>query len=103
MKESEFNEIKRKFREQAKNAELADADMAKAIGGVGGPDEATCPVCGKPMKGGVIPGIGNGWTCEACGISTDMSDAETIQLIRYMEQTGVQDIGYPVWWPQVNH
>ncbi len=103
MNGNKYMEMIKKYREEAKNIELSDQDMGKAIGGVGGANEATCPVCGKPMKAGVIPGIGNGWTCEACGISTDASDAETIQIIKYMEQMGIPDIGYPIWWNQVNH
>jgi tRNA(Ile2) C34 agmatinyltransferase TiaS len=78
--------------------------MTKIIGGVGGANEATCPYCGKPMKGGYSDGtIVNGWHCASCGLSTDASDAETIQIIKFLEQSGVQDIAYPVWWKQVVH
>ena len=83
---------------------LSDADMSNVVGGVGGANEATCPQCGKSMQGGYNDGfIVNGWKCSKCGIATDMSDAETIQLIKIMEQSGIQNIGYPVWWKQVAH
>ena len=90
-----------KAREALKSGKLSDEALEKVIGGVGGANEATCEVCGKPMKPGTYPGIGKGWQCAACGIATDASDADVIAIIRYMEQAGMQ-VNYPVWWNQVN-
>lgn len=95
-----YNENLKNYRDKAKNIELSDDDMSSAQGGVGGANEATCPNCGKPMAAGNYPGIGKGWKCASCGLATDCSDAEYIQIIRYMEQAGIPaaDIGYPIWW-----
>ncbi len=101
MNDNKYTEMISKYREAAKNVELSDADMNKATGGVGGANEATCPYCGKPMTPGNYPGIGKGWKCGPCGLTTDCSDAETIQIIRYMEQAGISDIGYPIWWNKI--
>ena len=92
-----------KFRKEAaeKVGILSEADLDKVIGGVGGANEATCPTCGKAMTAGTYPTIGKGWKCPICGLATDASDAETIQIIRYMEQMGISGIAYPVWWNQI--
>ena len=91
-----------KAKEAMKAGKLSDADLENVIGGVGGANEATCEICGKPMKVGTYPGIGKGWQCAACGITTDASDADVITIIRYMEQSGMP-VNYPVWWNQINH
>ena len=100
-----YTEYLSKHREsaKAKNAALSDDEMSKAQGGVGGANEATCPYCGKAMKPGNYPDVGKGWRCDDCKLTTDCSDAEYIQIIRYMEQSGITDISYPVWWNQVQH
>ena len=36
--------------EDFKNLKINDDKLKNVVGGVGGIDEATCPVCGKPMK-----------------------------------------------------
>ncbi len=101
MNDNKYTEMIAKYRTAAKNVEVSDADMNKATGGVGGANEATCPYCGKPMKAGNYPGFGQGWQCAACGLTTDCSDAETIQIIRYMEQAGISDIVYHIWWNKI--
>ena len=101
-----ITEMIKKYRKEYnehKNAELSDTDMSKAIGGVGGKNEATCPYCGKPMVAGNYADFGNGWNCADCGLTTDASDAELIEIIRYMEQAGITDIAYPIWWNKINH
>ena len=101
MNGNKYMEMIKKYRGEAKNIELSDQDMGKAIGGVGGANEATCPYCGKAMVPGNYPGVGKAWKCAACGLATDASDAETIQIIRYMEKMGIPDIGYPIWWNKI--
>ncbi len=86
-----------KARDAIKSGKLSNDELGKVVGGVGGANEATCEVCGKPMKAGTYPGIGKGWQCAACGIATDASDADVIAIIRYMEQMGMP-VNYPVWW-----
>ena len=100
MKDNKYTEIIGKYRAEAKNTELPDSDMTNAKGGVGGANEATCPYCGKSMKAGTYD-IGKGWKCNDCGLTTDCSDAEYIQIIRYMEQAGISDISYPIWWNKI--
>lgn len=80
---------------------LSDRELEKVAGGVGGADEATCPKCGKPMR---MTGkdFGDGfWSCGECGATQLLSDAETIEIIRYMEMIGYPEIEYPIWWSQV--
>ena len=101
MNDTKNTEKIKKERNKAKNMELPDVDMKAATGGVGGANEATCPYCGKPMAAGNYPLVGRGWKCADCGLTTDCSDAETIQIIRYMEQAGITDIGYPIWWNKI--
>ncbi|MCR5603447.1 MAG: hypothetical protein K6G27_07080 [Lachnospiraceae bacterium] len=96
-----FKEAAKEYRAKADNIEMNDDAMASATGGVGGANEATCPYCGKAMVPGNYPGVGKGWKCAACGLATDASDAETIQIIRYMEKMGIPDIGYPIWWNKI--
>ena len=95
---NEANELKKKM-----NAAVSDEDMAQAIGGVGGANEATCPVCGKPMIK-VESGYGDPfWKCPYDDTMQIVSDAEYIEMIRMLEQAGqTQGIVYPVWWSQVN-
>ena len=103
MEDNKYTDILKKYRDQVKvNTELNDADLKDATGGVGGANEATCPYCGKPMTPGNYD-IGKGWKCNTCKLTTDCSDAEYIQIIRYMEQAGITDIAYPIWWKQINH
>ena len=108
MKENKYTEMLKKYKEEAKNAELSDQAMVNAVGGVGGANEATCPVCGKPMSrpqdhdpSGPHSDV---WTCGSCGTNQLFTDAETIEIIRYMEQAGLQSqIEYPIWWSQIKH
>ena len=84
------------------NTVLSDDDMAKAIGGLGGKDEATCPVCGKPMKKIDNPYGDPYWTCEICKVDQICSDAEYIEILKFCEQMGqTQGLVYPVWWDKV--
>ena len=105
MEDKKYTDYLKKYRDQARkaNTELSDEDLKGATGGVGGANEATCPYCGKPMKPGNYEMIGKGWACNSCGVTTDCSDAEYIQIIRYMEKAGIPDISYPIWWKQINH
>ena len=89
-----------KAREAAKSGKLGDDELTNVVGGVGGANEATCEICGKPMTPGTYPGIGKGWQCAACGITTDASDADVIEIIRYMEKNGLP-VSYPVWWNKI--
>ena len=106
MKESSYSEFLKKYRDEAMaNKSLSDDEMANAKGGVGGANEATCPKCGRPMSRPTDP---NGpqsdvWTCDACGTYQLFSDADTIEIIRYMEANGIGGIEYPIWWNQINH
>ncbi len=107
MNENRFNEMMKNYREAAKNTELSDLDMESARGGVGGANEATCPKCGRPMSrpqdhdpSGPHSDV---WTCDACGTNQLFTDAETIEVIRYMEKAGLQSqIEYPIWWSQIH-
>lgn len=97
-----INKYKKVALENAKNIPLSDAEMEKVTGGVGGANEATCFYCGKPMVWDAAISM---WTCDDpshCKYSTDASDADTIYIIKYMEQNGIE-CGYPVWWNQVPH
>jgi hypothetical protein len=104
--ESKYTSLVSEYKDKAwdtiKSGKLSDDDLVKVIGGVGGANEATCEVCGKPMKAGTYPEIGTGWQCAACGITTNASDADVIAVIRFMEQSGMP-VNYPVWWNQINH
>ena len=106
MKDTAYSDLIKLYRERVPEAErlrpLTDDDVARAAGGVGGANEATCPVCGKPMpKTGQECGDGF-WYCQSCDVRQLLSDAETIQMIRYMESINYPDITYPVWWSLVN-
>lgn len=82
-------------------APLSDEQVESVAGGVGGDNEATCPVCGTPMQlSGQTYGSGV-WVCGKCGAGQLFTDAETIEMIRYMEAIGYPGIEYPVWWNQV--
>ena len=102
MTENKYTEFIRKYRNTA-NAALSDADMAKAVGGVGGADEATCPKCGQPMLRFAEPGgpQSDVWHCDACDTYQLATDAEYIQMVRDLEHAGITDIVYPVWWNNV--
>ena len=92
---------KDKARDAMKSGKMTDDAMSMVVGGVGGANEATCEVCGKPMKAGTYPDVGKGWQCATCGITTNASDADMIAIIKYMEQMGVP-VDYPVWWGQIS-
>lgn len=95
-----INTYKDKAREAGKSGKLSDQELEGVTGGVGGANEATCEVCGAPMIAGTYPTVGKGWQCPACGIATNASDADVIEIIRYMEQAGLP-VNYPKWWGQV--
>ncbi len=87
---------------KAANAAVSDEDMAKAVGGLGGANEATCPVCGKKMKVVENPYGDNYWTCEKCKVDQLFSDADYIEMLTLCEQAGqTQGLVYPVWWDKV--
>ncbi len=99
MKDNAYTELVRRYREEKGAAALSDADMEKVSGGVGGADEATCPSCGKPMK--VNNSFGDSiWYCEKCDMYQLVSDAEFIEMVKFMEQLGYP-VEYPVWWKQL--
>ena len=91
--------------EDFKNLKINDDKLQNVVGGVGGIDEATCPVCGKPMKKSNNPYGTDGWVCPdpKCNQTQFLSDAEYIQFLKAAEATGqTQGLVYPVWWNQVN-
>lgn len=104
MKRNPCTELVEKYRAEFSDADkqsLSDAEMERVSGGVGGANEATCPVCGKPMS---VSGGEHGdsfWICKTCNVNQLVSDAEFIEIIRMMEQMGYPGIEYPVWWKQV--
>lgn len=104
MNKNAYSELVKKYREVASDADrrriLSDRELETVAGGVGGSNEATCPVCGKPM---VMTGqeFGDGfWYCGDCGVNQIVTDAEFIEIVRYMEQLGYP-VEYPVWWNQI--
>lgn len=108
MEENKYTQFISKARNEANklgrqiNTELSDEDMAKANGGLGGANEATCPSCGMPMKVVNNPYGDNYWTCEKCKVDQLVSDAEYIEMIKLCEQIGqTQGIVYPVWWNKI--
>ena len=110
MEDNKFTQFIARSRNEAEkngrriNTALSDEDMAKAIGGVGGANEATCPICGKPMKVVDNPYGDNFWTCEKCKVDQICSDAEYIEILKYLEATGqTQGVVYPVWWDKVKN
>ena len=82
---------------------LNDEMLKNVNGGVGGANEATCPVCGKPMKP-VNNEFGDDfWKCDKCNQTQYVSDAEYILMIKAAEAAGqTQNLVYPVWWELVN-
>lgn len=108
MEENKYTQFISKSRNEANklgkkmNTELSDMDMATAVGGVGGANEATCPVCGKAMKTVSNPYGDSFWRCDKCKIDQICSDAEYIEMIKLCEQLGqTQGIVYPVWWNSI--
>lgn len=104
MKNNPYGDLIRKYREEIAKPEhaavLSDHDLEKVAGGVGGENEATCPVCGKPMK---ISNAGFGdsvWYCETCDMYQLLSDAEFVEMVKIMKQLGYP-VELPVWWDQV--
>lgn len=91
--------------EELKNMKLKDDILEDVVGGLGGIDEATCPVCGKAMKKSNNPYGTDGWVCPDpnCNQTQFLSDAEYIQFLKAAEATGqTQGLVYPVWWKQIN-
>ena len=83
---------------------LKDEMLKKVTGGVGGANEATCPVCGTPMKLKANPYGTDSWECETCHETQFLSDAEYIQMLNAAKATGqTQGLVEPVWLDQVNH
>lgn len=81
---------------------IRDDMLDKVSGGVGGENEATCPVCGKRMKKVSNPYGSDSWKCKKCNQTQYMSDADYIQTLKIAESTGqTQGLVYPVWWDQV--
>ncbi|MCR5604303.1 MAG: hypothetical protein K6G27_11470 [Lachnospiraceae bacterium] len=108
MEENKYTQFISKSRNEANkqgrraNTALPDDEMAKAIGGLGGMKEATCPVCGKPMKEVPNPYGDPYWRCEECKVDQICSDAEYIEILKFCELTGqTQGLVYPVWWDKV--
>ena len=100
-----FSEAVKRCRAEAAEARkphaLSDLDMVKVAGGVGGENEATCPKCGKPMRA-TGQEFGDGfWVCDRCKVNQICSDAEFIEIVRYMESINYPGIEYPVWWDMV--
>jgi len=109
MEENKYTQFISKYRNEAEklkraaNAALSDEEMANAVGGLGGDNEATCPVCGKPMTVVNNPYGDNYWTCSKCNVNQICSDAEYIEMIKLLEQAGATEgIVYPVWWKELN-
>lgn len=99
MKNNPYSEMIKKYKETvgAEKAALTDQNLEKVAGGVGGANEATCPICGIPMRK-TDSGFGDPfWVCDKCGTNQIVSDAEFIEIVRYMEQLGYP-VDYPVWW-----
>lgn len=87
-----------------KNMAMNDEALAKATGGIGGANEATCPKCGKPMKKNNNPYGDDIWHCDACNVDQMLSDAETIEIIKAAEAAGqTQGLEYPVWWNKIKN
>lgn len=104
MNNSDFTEVLSKFKKEHAGAEklsaLSDREMAKVAGGLGGENEATCSVCGKPMRVSKVENGETFWRCDACKIEHNVSDAEYIALIDMMESFNCP-VEYPIWWPEV--
>ena len=71
----------------AEKAALTDQDLEKVAGGVGGANEATCPICGIPMRK-TDSGFGDPfWVCDKCGTNQIVSDAEfTLGLLNRLKK-----------------
>ena len=101
-----FNEEAKKFRARS-NSALNDEEMANAKGGVGGANEATCIHCGMPMVKKNSEFGDSMWYCSACNEYQMLSDAETIGMIKAIEdEYGSSYVrqylgGYPVWWSTI--
>ena len=90
--------------EDLKNMKINDDMLKDVVGGVGGIDEATCPVCGNPMTKSINPYGSDSWVCPDpnCNQTQFLSDAEYIQFLKAAEATGqTQGLTYPVWWDEV--
>lgn len=107
MEENKYTQFISKFRNEAEkirsaNTAISDDDMGQAVGGLGGKNEATCPVCGKPMTPVDNPYGDNYWTCSKCKVDQICSDAEYIEMLRLLEQAGATEgLVYPVWWNKI--
>lgn len=83
-------------------AKLSDEMLGKVNGGLGGPNEATCPKCGKPMRKENNPYGTDSWKCDKCNETQFLSDQDYIQMLRAAEAAGqTQGLVYPVWWNKV--
>lgn len=76
---------------------LSDEELGAVNGGVGGANEATCPICGKAM-----PPNGDGtWSCAHCNVLQFLSDAEYIQVYKLAKADGkTEGLIKPVWGAQ---
>ena len=82
---------------------IKDDILEKVTGGVGGENEATCPVCGKTMKLQHNDFGSDYWKC-VCGENQYMSDADYIRFLEAAVATGqTQGLVFPVWWNQIPH
>lgn len=83
-------------------SKLSDSMLEKVVGGLGGPDEATCPKCGEPMRKVSNPYGTDSWKCDKCKETQFLSDQDYIQMLKAAEATGqTQGLVYPVWWDKV--
>ena len=82
---------------KVKARSLSDSELGAVSGGVGGANEATCPVCGDAM-----PPNGDGtWSCASCNVLQFLSDAEYIQVYKLAKEEGkTEGLVKPVWGAQ---
>lgn len=105
MENSRFTDLLKQYKVKMSEGimPLSDEAVEQVSGGVGGADEATCPCCAGMVGMSRIdnPYGDPFWTCPKCGTNQYFSDAETIEIIHYMEQVNYPGIEYPSWWGSI--
>ena len=105
MEKRNYSDLLKQYKEKIAEGitPLSDEAVEKVSGGIGGADEATCPCCSGNIAMNKIsnPYGDPWWTCPQCGMDQYFSDAETIEIIRAMEQMNYPGIQYPSWWSSI--